>query len=250
MTIQEYEKLTGLKVDESDVNRIKAVIRRCESRLGAKLGYSLSRQKTWTERGKVQYDGLIPFPSLPVSDKVLDKLMAPDEQTGDYQLFNFDRLDEHIRINPAREVYRVKIVLPIGDGEFITVYDLKNGVPYINQAGLTVAITKYYSWFTWTWYSLLSYPQQNLMIAVDADYVDVCSVSDDLAYLLADMVTYYSDENYSLMGNIKSESVDSHSYSRATTGKTMDEMAPEGQADARRVIEMYAGPGAFRKLVA
>lgn len=252
MTIAEYQALTGITVDDSEVNRMKAIIRRSESKLGSLLGYSLSKQKNWTEKGKMRYDGLVPFPSLPVDQEVLDNLNPADEPTGDVQLFNFDELDKHIRINPAKEVYSVKVVLPINEDEFITVYDLKSGIPYLNGAGLTVAITKFYTWFTWTWYSLLSYTHRsNLMLAVDAEFVNVCDANkyDDLAYLLTDMVTYYADENYSLMGNIRSESMDSHSYSRASTGKTPDEMAPQGQAEAKKIIEKYAGPAAFRKLV-
>lgn len=252
MTIAEYQSLTGTTVSDADATRMKAIIRRTEARLGGLLGYPLSKQKTWTELGKVQYDGLVPFPSLPVSDDVLSNLSAADEETGEIQLFNFDELDKHIRINPAKEVYSVKVVLPINEDEFITIYTLDNAVPYLNTAGLVVAITRYHSWFTWTgWNSLLWSDRNSLMLAVDAKYVDVCDVNKypDLAYLLADMVTYYSDPNYSVMGNIRSESIDSHSYSRAPTGSTPDSAAPEGQASSKMIIEKYAGPGAFRKLV-
>lgn len=252
MTIAEYQNLTGITVSDADINRIKAVIRRAETKLNGSLGYSLSKQKTWTERGKVRYDGLVPFPSLPVGDDVLNNLQPADDQTGDIQLFNFDELDKHIRINPAKEVYRAKIVLPINQDEFITIYDLENATPYLNNVGLVTAITRYNSWFSWTWWnSLLGTDKSNLMLAIDADYIDICSTSEhlDLAYLLTDMVSYYSDPNYSVMGNIRSESIDSHSYSRASTGSTADSAAPEGQASSKRIIEQYAGPGAFRKLV-
>lgn len=252
MTIADYQTLTGTVVPEADVTRMKAVIRRSESRLASLLGYSLSKQKTWTELGKVQYDGLTPFPSLPVSDDVLDNLSAADDQTGDIQLFNFDELDTHIKINPAKEVYRAKVVLPVNEDEFITIYDLDEGMPYLNGAGLITAITRYYSWFTWTWWnSLLWTDRSNLMLAVDAEYINVCDIDryPDLAYLLADMVTYYADPNYSLMGVIRSESIDSHSYSRASTGTTPDSAAPEGQASSRQIIERYAGPAVYRKKV-
>lgn len=252
MTIAEYQNLTGTTVSSEDETRIKAIIRRCEARLEGLLGYSLSKQNTWTELGKVQYDGLVPFPSLPVSEDVLDSLSAADDQTGDIQLFNFDELDKHIKINPAKEIYRAKIVLPVNQDEFITIYDLENGTPYLNGAGLVTAITRYYSWFTWTWWnSLLWADRSNLMIAVDAEYINVCDVNkySDLAYLLADMVTYYSDENYSVLGVIRSESIDSHSYSRASTGTTPDSAAPEGQVSSKRIIEKYAGPAVYRKLV-
>lgn len=236
----------------TDTTRVQAVIRRAEAKLESLLGYPLSRQKTWTELGKVQFDGLVPFPSLPVGDDVIDNLTAADTQTGDIQLFSFDELDKHIRINPAKEIYRAKIVLPVNKDEFITIYDLQNGLPYLNSAGLVVAITKYNSWFTWTWWnSLLWGEKSNLMLAVDAEYVDVCDINEhkDLAYLLADMVTYYAHPDYSVMGNIRSESIDSHSYSRASTGSDSDSAAPEGQASSKMIIERYAGPGAFRKRV-
>lgn len=252
MTIADYQNLTGMTVLDEDVTRINAVIRRSETRLETLLGYSLSKQKKWTELGKVQYDGLVPFPSLPVSDDVLDNLSIPDEQTGDIQLFSFDERDKHLRINPAKEVYRAKIVLPINSDEFITICDLENLTPYLNSASLVVALTRYYGWFTWAWWNSLLWPMKNsLMLAVDADYVNVCDANKypDLAYLLADMVTYYSDPNYSLVGNIRSESIDSHSYSRASTGKDPDSAAPEGQYSSKLIIEKYAGPAAFRKLV-
>lgn len=252
MTIAEYQTLTGTTVSDADTTRMKAIIRRAETKLGTLLGYSLSKQQTWTELGKVRYDGLVPFPSLPVSEDVLDNLSTPDDQTGDIQLFKLDSLNTHIRINPAKEVYRAKVVLPVNRDEFITIYDLENGVPYLNSAGIVTAITRFNTWFTWTWWnSLLWSDRNNLMLAVDADYVNVCDANryPDLAYLLADMVTYYADPDYSVMGNIRSESIDSHSYSRASTGKDSDSMAPEGQSSSKMIIEKYAGPGAFRNLV-
>lgn len=252
MTIAEYQTLTGTTVLEADTVRMKAIIRRAETKLEGLLGYPLSKQQSWTELGKVQYDGLVPFPSLPVSDDVLNTLSAADSQTGEIQLFNFDELDKHIRINPAKEIYRAKIVIPVNRDEFVTIYDLDNGLPYLNTAGLVVAITRYKTWFAWTgWNSLLWSDRNNLMLAVEADFVDVCDVNKypDLAYLLADMVTYYADPMFSLMGNIRSETMDSHSYSRASTGSDPDTAAPQGQASSKMIIEKYAGPGAFRKLV-
>lgn len=252
MTIAEYTELTGITVSTADEPRVKAAIRKAEVKLSSLLGYSLSKQQTWTELGRVRYDGLVPFPSLPVGEETLENLSEPDDQIGNIQLFNFDELDKHIRINPAKQVHRAKIVLPVNRDEFITIYDLENATPYLNSASLVVAISRYSTWYTWTWWnSLLWADRQNLMIAVDADYVNVCDANKypDLAYLLCDMVQYYSDPSYSVMGNIRSESIDSHSYSRASTGKDSDSSAPEGQASSKMIIEKYAGPGAFRKLV-
>lgn len=252
MTIAEYQELTGITVSDADTARVNAAIRKAETKLGTLLGYSLSKQKDWIELGKVQYDGLVPFPSLPVSDEVIENLTDPDEQYGEIQLFNFNELDKHLRINPAKEVYQAKIVLPINSDEFITIYDLENLSPYLNSAGLVTALTRFSNWFTWTWWNSLLYTdRQNLQLAVDAYYIDVCDANryPELAYLLTDMITYYADPSYSVMGNIRSESIDSHSYSRASTGSTSDSAAPEGQPSSKKIIEKYAGPGAFRSLV-
>ena len=253
MTIAEYQELTGITVPAADEPRVKAALRKAEVKLGSLLGYPLSKQKSWTELGKVQYSGVTPFPSLPVSEDVIDKLLPPDPVTGTYQLFNFDELDKHIKINPAKQVYRAKVVLPINDDEFITIYRLENGLPYLNSAGLVTAVTRYYSWFTWTWWnSLLWTDRSNLSFAVEGNWFSDYDLPDELKYLLVDMITYYSDENYSLMGNIRSESIDSHSYSRAQVGVASDGAdgaAPEGQKSAKAIIEKYAGAGAFRKLV-
>lgn len=249
MTIAEYEELTGTTVSTADTPKITATLKRAQTKLESLLGYSLSKQKNWTELGKVRFDGLVPFPSLPVSDEVLDNLLPPDDEDGNTQLFNFNTLDKHLRINPAKEVYRAKIVLPVNSDEFITICELENVTPYLNEAGLVTALSRYKSWFTWSWWQSLPYGYgSKLMLAVDANYVNVCDTDKypDLAYLLSDMVTYYSDPNYSIMGNIRSESIDSHSYSRASTGVTPDLAAPEGQMTSKRVIEKYAGPAAFR----
>lgn len=252
MTIQEYENLTGLTVSSGEENRIKAALRRSEVKLESLLGYSLSKQKTWTELGKVSNMGRVPYPSLPLRDDYADNLLASDEQQGDTQLFNFDTLNMHLRINPAKQVYRAKIVLPVNEDEFITLYELDNVTPYLNSAGIVVALSRYNGYFTWEWWNALLWSQRaNLQLAVEADFVNVCDANKypDLAYLLADMATYYSDPNYSVMGNIRSESIDSHSYSRASTGKSPDEAAPEGQTSAKMIIAKYAGPAAFRKRV-
>lgn len=252
MTLAEYQTLTGNTVSETDAPRMKAILRRAETRLGSLLGYPLSRQKNWTELGKVQYSDYTLTPFLPVGDEPIVGLLPADDQSGDIQLFNYDELDKHIRINPAKEIYRVKVVLPVNEDEFVTVYEMERGLPYLNNAGLVVAITRHDNWFNWTWWNSLSWSERsNLMLAVEADYVNVCDPNKhpDLAYLLADMVDYYGHKDYSVMGNIRSESIDSHSYSRASTGSTSDSASPQGQPSSKKIIEAYAGPGAFRKLV-
>ncbi len=207
MTIQDYEKLTGLTVSTADENRIKAALRRSEVKLESLLGYSLSKPKRWTELGRVSRMGIVPFPSLPLDDSVTDNLLPAEDQVGDIQLFNFDSLNMHLRINPAKEVYRAKIVLPVNENEFVTIYELENLTPYLNSAGLVVALSRYYGWFTWEWWnSLLWNERASLQLAVEAEYVNCLDATKypDLAYLLADMTTYYSDQLLSCLNWLES----------------------------------------------
>jgi hypothetical protein len=252
MTLEDYQKLTGITVSEADAPRMKAMIRRAEVKLEGLLGYSLSRQNKWTELGRVKVSGVAPYISLPVYAETPIVLDPPLDQEGNIQLFNFDELDTYIRINPAKEIYRVSVVRPINRDEFVTVHELEHAAPFLNEAGLVVAISRHESWYTWRWWAGLAWrDRKELMLAVDADYVNVCDPNryPDLAYLLADMATYYADPDYSLLGNIRSESTDTHSYSRAPTGQTPESATPEGQPSAKKIIDKYAGASAFRKLV-
>jgi hypothetical protein len=65
----------------------------------------------------------------------------------------------------------------------------------------------------------------------------------DLAYLWADMVTYYSSDTVSVTGNIKSESVNGHSwsFSNAGGGKGID-LSPEQSDVGSKTLAQYAGP--------
>lgn len=250
MEVAEYQDLTGTTVSESDMPRVTAALRKSKTKLESLLGFSLSGAKKWTEVGKTTLVGSAPFPSLPVDDETLAKLTPPDDQYGDIQLFRLNELDTHTRINPAQEIYRAKVVLPINSDEFITVCDLCDVTPYLNSAGLVVAITKGYDWYGWSWWSSMRSIERNrLMLAVDGDYIKCIKKHPELVYLFTDMVAYYSDPSYSVMGNIRSEKIDSHSYTRASTGATADESAPENQPQAKAIIQSYAGPASFRKLV-
>jgi hypothetical protein len=94
--------------------------------------------------------------------------------------------------------------------------------------------------------------RSNLLLAVEGDFVNVCdsNLYPDLTYLLVDMIEYYADPGFSLLGNIHSETIDSHSYMRKPPLlSTPEGSAPEVQPASKLIIDKYAGPAAFRKLV-
>jgi hypothetical protein len=240
--LAKYQELTGTTVAEGDKARYNAVIRRTNALLESALGYSLAPKKNLDkeELGKAQFEGLYPYFPLRV-----DTLLPPDEVEGSYRLFPYNERDTYIKTDPYKNVYQVKLVQPLNDDEFVTYTDLKDFVSK-KARNFGKYIERQYSWFRWDWYPWLlnNLGQDNgLLVAVDADWLNCNNMPSDLAYLWADMVTYYSSDTFSVSGNLKSESVNGHSwsFSNAGGGKGVD-LSPEQSASGLTTIAQYAGP--------
>lgn len=242
MNLETYQNLTGITVAEGDKARYNAVIRRTTAMLEAALGYSLVPSKNLDnqELGKVTFEGQLPY--YPLNE---NSLLPADEQDGEYRLFPYNEHDIYLRIDPAANIYHVKLVQAVNDDEFITVTDLKSTTSK-RTGSFTKHIEKQTGWFTWSWYGWLTRNVglgNGLLVAVDADWLDCTNMPEDLQYLWADMVTYYSDTNISVTGNIKSESVNGHSWSRTNAGGgTSGDLSPEQSASGKSTIAQYAGP--------
>lgn len=228
MNLEKYTELTGITVKASQEAKVKANIRRTQAQLEAMLGFSLKPKYLYTEKGKVQFEGYLPIEDLTV-------LLPADDEEGMYKLFPYNELDQFFHVDPFKNIYKVKLVMPVNDGEFITVTDLDNVVAQYGRDGIGKYIERHYEWFTWAWYRTwkirwTSSSEAGLQLAVEADWVDC--FPDDIMYLWADMVTHYADDNR----NLKSESVDGHSWSKA------DSKAPEAADSNKLLLSRYAGP--------
>lgn len=231
MNLEKYTELTGNTISPSEEAKVKATIRRTKAMLETMLGFSLKPKNLYTEKGKVQYEGY-----LPIDD--LTTILPPDEEEGVYKLFTYNEKDRFFHVDPFLNVYKVKLVVPQHDGEFITVTDLDNVVPQYGRDGIGKYIERHWEWFTWAWYwtwrvRYTTNTSAGLQLAVEADWIDC--LPDDLMYLWADMVEYYafSDTNH----NIRSESVDGHSWSFGT-----GDNSPEQKPENRLLLTRYAGP--------
>ena len=240
MDLDKYTELTGITVPTSQEAKVKAMIRRTRATLESLLGFSLKPKNLYTEKGKVQFEGY-----LPMKDD-LDNLLPPDEEEGVYKLFPYNELDQYFHVDPFTNLYKVKLVMPLTDGEFVTVVDLDNVVANYGRDRIGKFIERHWEWFTWDWYRSWRYryssaEEAGLMLAVEADWINC--YPDDLNYLWADMVTYYSDPNFSVNGSIRSESVDGHSWSRGNAGGgNQGDVSPEANPVNRSTINRYAGP--------
>lgn len=239
MNLEKYQELTGITVPSSQEDKVKATIRRTKSQLETLLGFSLKPKNLYTEKGKVQFEGY-----LPIDD--LTALLPPDDEEGIYKLFPYNDKDKFFHVDPFKNVYKVKLVVPANDGEFITVTDFDNVVSQYQRDGIGKFIQRHYEWFTWSWYSVWSLRFSGdsptaLQMAVEADWLDC--YPDDIMYLWADMITYYSDSDYSVSGKLRSESVDGHSWSRGNAGGgEKGDLSPEHTSSATQLLSRYAGP--------
>lgn len=245
MNLEKYKELTGNTVPASKEAKVTATIRRTKTLLETLLGFSLKPRNLYTELGKVHFEGYLPMiPDLNNLDSL--NLLEPDEeQGGGYKLFPYEETDKYFHVDPFKNVYRVKLVMPLPDGEFITVADLDNVVPSMGRDGIGKYIERHYEWFNWMWYRTYKYSWKansdaGLMLAVDADWIDCYPA--DIDYLWADMVEYYSSPTYSITGNLKSESVDGHSWSRASANASVSDEKPESNPSNRLLLARYAGP--------
>lgn len=232
MDLSKYQELTGIAVASSDSGRITAQIARVQSMLETLLGFTLDPDSVATnlynELGKTQSECSCP-------NVVTETLDDPDAVEGAYRMFKYNNLDRYFHVDPFSTLYKVKLVY------------VRPGDSSTNPQGVTIK--------TFTadeirvdmgrdaWAKYIEHCQHCLCIctcedcvqlAVDADWLwpDATTIPNDLLYVWADMVDYYADPKK----DIKSESITTHSYTKANT------TAPELEPHNLSVIKKYAGP--------
>lgn len=230
MNLAEYQSLTGLTVSSANTAKVTAAIARTQSILETLLGFTLDPDKVETnlynELGKTSQECFCPSVNL-------ENLQPPDEVVGAYRLFRYNDFDEYFHIDPFSRVHSVKLVFikeGTGDnGVTLKTFDVDDIRVHAGQQG----VAKY-----------LEYCRDCLcscdcsdcvQLAVDADWLwtPQDTIPTDLQYVWTDMITWYSDPKNK---GIKSESIDTHSYTRATN------QPPELDASNLSVLKKYAGP--------
>jgi hypothetical protein len=197
-----------------------------ETMLGFTLGPSASvTQNVYNELGISEQDCFCPSVDI-------ENLLPPDPVIGAYRLFRYNENDKFFHIDPASTIYKTKLVfIKEGTGD--------NGITLKTFEADEVRMQ--YNNNEWVKYiehciNCLCTCECNecVQLAVDADWLwaNTTDIPDELLYIWVDMITYYSD----LKNKIKSESIDTHSYSRDTLER------PEVNAYNLSVIRKYAGP--------
>lgn len=220
MDLEKYEELTGKVIPESKQAYYEAQIKRATSKLETLLGYTFTSEHLYTELGKTQQECICP--SIPQSSE----LLPADEVEGYYRVFPYHYADKFIFIDPFIEVYNVKLVRVLEDKSFITYKTFETITKQYMSQGIGKYIEKCSSCFC------DCDCKDCVQLAVDADWVDLEDLPDDIWYLWADMIDYYADPTK----DIKSESVDGHSWSKG------DIKSPEERDMTLLLLKRYAGP--------
>lgn len=230
MTIEKYEKLTGTTVPTAKQDFFKAQIRRTRMLLESMLGYSLSdpRINNYEEKGKSETDFDLP--------DISDTLLEPDEVEFAYRLFTYNDKDKFLSIDPCETVHAVKLVILRGgeepNGITVKTFDSDEFSLHVSKGNIKKFLEKTNEcWWTW-WAACDCEWREQVMLAVDADWLFFDCLPEEIKYLWSDMVTYYVNPNR----NLKSETLGSHSYSVNTQPHPED--LPESQA----ILKKYAGP--------
>lgn len=228
MTLAEYQTLTGITVASSQQAKVTAQITRTRLVLETMLGFTLDKTKAvenlYNELGKSNESCFCPSVDL-------ENLEEPDDVEGSYRLFHYDKRDQYFFVDPFTTVYSTKLVYikqGTGDnGVTIKTFDDENIRLQFGRDNWGKYIEHCHD-------CLCECNCENcVMLAVDADWLNEDCIPTDLKYVWADMVTFYSDDSKQ---NIKSESIDTHSYTR------FEKKAPESESHNLAVIKRYAGP--------
>lgn len=224
MDLKKYEELTGIIIPADKRAYYTAQIKRVQRKLETLLGYTLEPSNIYTELGKTQVECVCPD-TPPTSS-----LLPPDAVRGIYKVFPYNYKDKFLHIDPFLDVYNVKLVRVLNNKQFITykVFDTFTA-QYMTQ-GIGNHIERCETCFC------DCDCKDCVQLAVDADWVDFTEedsdIPDDLLYLWCDMIDFYADQSR----DIKSESVDGHSWSKGEI------KAPEETTEAILLLKRYAGP--------
>lgn len=220
MNLEKYQELTGKVIPATKVAYYTAQIKRVQSKLETFLGFTLTPKALYKELGKSQVECVCPDIPEPSS------LLPADEPKGIIKVFPYNHKDKYLHIDPFQDVYSVKLVKVLDNRDFVTYKTFETFTEQYMTQGIGKYIEKCETCFC------NCDCKDCVQLAVDGKWLALPDLPDDLLYLWCDMIDYYADPNK----DIKSESVDGHSWSKG------DLTAPEATDEAKLLLARYAGP--------
>jgi len=229
VNLDTYKTLTGLDVAASNEAFVTANIARTQAMLEVLLGFTLNADKVMENK----YDELgQSSESCVCPNFATSGLTAADFVNGAYRLYGYNKSDKYLHIDPATNVYNVKLVWVRngleGAGVTLTTFEPDTVNVQFNNDGFITYINNVELIRS----TLCDSDYEKVQLAVDGDWLWEEDIPADLLYVWTDMITYYSDKKH----NVKSESIDSHSYSLGEV------KVPQAEDYNIAILKKYAGP--------
>lgn len=205
MTIDQFSELTGITVSISDVPKYTASILSTRLLLEQLLGYTLDESKV----DENEWVGHTP--------------------TFAYRVFNCDRADDSIWVDPFNTLHKVYAIYSNNESEILNdsqiEYYLSNGwTRYVGLHNCFKMIT-----------NCLCSP---VKIAVDADWIGKDCFPDEIMLTWATLASEFADESR----NIRSETIGSHRYERFGSDSEASQREMAVINKYRQRLVRFAGP--------
>jgi hypothetical protein len=198
MDITRYKELTGNTVSSSEEASVLAHIDKARRILEDMLGYTLDST-------------LLNINYFEGADVV-----------NAFRLFPYDTKNRYFHIDPASAIHSIALVR---DDEVLKTLD-DDDYGEIKKHGFIKYIEQDCAWWC------VCKRKMGIQIAVDADWLwEENEIPEDLLYVWADMVEYYSDDN----NKLRSQTLGTHSYTRFKVE------APESKEKNKAILRKYAG---------
>ena len=249
---REFQNILGIELNERQIKAYPFVYNRALFRLEKLLGWSISQRNVYEEVGKLNNECAIINQSLKNDEmeKFIKSLKKPDDEEGVLRLFPYSSIDTNIFIDPAKAIYKIKLVVPVkgSDDRLITIKEFKNWMPKVKSNNYIQYISKCKDDIGINCGNCCSTCSGCGMLMIDGDWVRNV-FPDDLAFILADLIAYEFKKRSSVIDltdlsslrTVHSESVSNHSVTYDTS-KKVEDYDPLKNQDYIDVIKTWMGP--------
>lgn len=229
MNLEEYKELTGKNVSQEDESFVTRQIQKNQRVLESILGFTLDPDKTqenfYNEVGKAKSDWL--YPNIDTSN-----LLPPDEVVGAYRMYRYNNRDKYLHVDPFTAVHAVKLVYvkngyPDENSITFKTFDADEIRVHFGRNGIGKYIEKLKEY-----YCGCGIDYNFVQLAVDADWAFQDCLPPELSDILAEMTS----ESIDPLNNVKSESIEGHSYSKYDKASIIKE------SSTLDILNKYAGP--------
>lgn len=253
---RQFIEFTGIELNPKQIQQYPFVYRRALRRIEEILGWSLTQRMKYEEAGKTSSECRCIDQTMNEEqyEAFIEGLIDPDEEEGVLRIFPFNNLDTNLFIDPAKYVYKVKLVIPTrGDNDqFITIKTFKNWMPKVAKNQFIQYIELCKDDLAQLALGCGCDCTNCALLLIDGDWIRN-EFPEELMWVLADQIIWEYQNLQSLDKDsnriVTSESVSNHSVSYLVTdaekkggGDYYSKKSPLDEEYILGILEQYIGP--------